>query len=185
MSKITGTTTINHSIRQQLKLSCSQYVVMDFLHTWKTKNKEKLFTPDDIWKAIGILDIGPELINLKQMGLINIDFHTMKFTIHYEWLNFFNVDEKFDELWVVFGKKGNKPTALNRYKIVTRKVSHDVLMLAAKKYIKYQDAIKAERQFRKGLDVWLNPQKNHWEDIVELPHEQDKPGVFKGEFFQG
>lgn len=73
-------------------------------------------------------------------------------------------DEKsipeFDELWKLH-PKGNKKTAKDRFIKVIKKVPFSDLKEKLLPYIKSNDFC-----YLKGLDVWLNPDKEYWDDVI-------------------
>ena len=66
--------------------------------------------------------------------------------------------ENFNKLWAMHSK-GNKKTALERF--IKVKVPFIELQQILQKYITSNDF-----QYLKGLDVWLNPAKEHWNDPI-------------------
>ena len=64
----------------------------------------------------------------------------------------------FEILWKIHSK-GNKKTALQRFSIVINKVPIKELETKLTAYIQTN-----EFTYLKGLDVWLNPVKEHWND---------------------
>ena len=82
MIKITGITTINHSIRVDLDLSLQQYVVMDFM-TLCFKNKENPPDKSIEYIAIEFDKIVPYISLLREKGLLTENQPTDK------WLNYF------------------------------------------------------------------------------------------------
>lgn len=81
-------------------------------------------------------------------------------------------DEKsipeFDELWKLH-PKGNKKTAKERFIKAVKKVSYPELKSKLEPYIKSNDFC-----YLKGLDVWLNPIKEHWNDPIVKKEEKFK-----------
>lgn len=78
-----------------------------------------------------------------------------------------NIPE-FDELWKLH-PKGNKKTAKDRFIKVIKKVSFTELKSKLEPYIKSNDFC-----YLKGLDVWLNPEKEYWNDIVVKKEDKFK-----------
>lgn len=81
-------------------------------------------------------------------------------------------DEKsipeFDELWKLH-PKGNKKTAKERFIKAVKKVPYPELKSKLEPYIKSNDFC-----YLKGLDVWLNPEKEYWNDIIVKKEEKFK-----------
>lgn len=75
---------------------------------------------------------------------------------------------EFDELWKMH-PKGNKKTAKDRFIKVMKKVSFLDLKSKLEPYVKSNDFV-----YLKGLDVWLNPEKEHWEDLVVKKEDKFK-----------
>ncbi len=67
---------------------------------------------------------------------------------------------EFDALWKLHAK-GNKLTARQRFDKVISKVPFQELESKLKEYIQSNEFI-----YLKGLDVWLNPQKEYWNDPI-------------------
>ena len=75
---------------------------------------------------------------------------------------------EFDELWSMH-PKGNKKTAKERFIKVVKKTSFAELKEKLEPYIKSNDFC-----YLKGLDVWLNPEKEYWNDVVVKKEEKFK-----------
>lgn len=87
-------------------------------------------------------------------------------------------DTGFNELWKLHSK-GNKKTAKQRYTKAIKKVSFTELKSILEIYIKSNDFC-----YLKGLDVWLNPEKEHWNDpIVNKIDKFKQDDVQKISFF--
>ena len=81
-------------------------------------------------------------------------------------------ETQFNELWSLHAK-GNKKTAKDRFFKVMKKMSLEELKFKLEPYIKSNDFC-----YLKGLDVWLNPEKEHWNDpIVKKEDKFKKPEV--------
>jgi len=86
----------------------------------------------------------------------------------------------FDELWKIHAK-GNKKTAKDRFAKAIKKISFEELKSKLEPYVKSNDFC-----YLKGLDVWLNPDKEYWndpivkkEDKFKKPEEPVKPSFFR------
>lgn len=94
-------------------------------------------------------------------------------------------DEKvipeFDKFWTIH-PKGNKATAKQRFIKVMKKNSVDELESKLWLYIKSNDYC-----YLKGLDVWLNPEKEHWNDPIvkkEDKFKKEEKGADNTSFFR-
>lgn len=88
---------------------------------------------------------------------------------------------EFDELWRLHSK-GNKKTAKDRFIKVVKKVPLAELKEKLELYIKSNDFC-----YLKGLDVWLNPLKEHWNDPIvkkEEKFKKEEPKENKSSFFR-
>lgn len=83
MTKVTGATLINHSIRVDLDLSLQQYVVMDFM-TLCFKNKENPADKSIQYIAIEFDKISPYISLLREKGLLLENQPTDKWTSCFE-----------------------------------------------------------------------------------------------------
>lgn len=86
-------------------------------------------------------------------------------------------DEKsipeFDELWKMHSK-GNKKTAKQRFIKAVKLISFPELKAKLEPYIKSNDFC-----YLKGLDVWLNPEKEYWNDVVVKKEDKFKKEELK------
>jgi len=64
------------------------------------------------------------------------------------------------ELWAIHAK-GNKQTASLRLTKIVKTVEFEYLKSRLLAYVKH---CTEQNIFMKGLDVWLNPIKKHWDD---------------------
>ncbi len=161
---IKSSSTINHKLRVKLGLTCDEYVVLTFVHDATGSIDTGVLPNEDIfWKYIGMrkADYNPIFRSLREKGFITNQGRDIFFTDKY--LSNLDSSGSFEELWKLF-KKGNRKTAETRFKSVIKKVPFQELK---EKAILYQKSV-ANREFehRKGLDVWLNPVKEHWNDPI-------------------
>tara|TARA_A100001515_G_scaffold139019_1_gene133229 strand:- start:825 stop:1433 length:609 start_codon:yes stop_codon:yes gene_type:complete len=70
-------------------------------------------------------------------------------------------DTLFDECWAMYGRKGNKKTALRYWS----KLSEEDKLAIQDKIIPYIQS--REYKFRKDFQGWINPANRIWEDQVE------------------
>jgi len=157
---ITGQTLINHSIRVRLKLSLQEYSLLDFLFTWFKSNTNSP-SVKDYWIGIGC-DPAEEQVKLLLSKLVQKGFLTLDHNTTELWEKEFVKDSSatFDVLYKMH-QKGNKKTARERFNKVVKKVPFAELESKLKAYI-----ASNEFQYLKGLDVWLNPAKEHWNDPI-------------------
>lgn len=86
---------------------------------------------------------------------------------------------QFDELWSIH-KKGNRASAKQRLPKVLKKIKYEELRVLLLAYVKSNDFC-----YLKGLDVYLNPLKEHWNDPIVKKEdkfkkeEPKKPSFFK------
>jgi|TARA_Y100000289_G_scaffold57781_1_gene62459 hypothetical protein len=70
-------------------------------------------------------------------------------------------DTLFDECWAMYGKKGNKKTAIRYWK----KYSEEDKLSIQSKIIPYINS--REYKYRKDFQGWINPTYRMWEDQIE------------------
>jgi hypothetical protein len=76
-------------------------------------------------------------------------------------------DTLFEECWKLYGRKGNKQTALRYWK----KLSDDDRVQVKEKIPTYVQL--REKQYRKDFQGWINPTNRMWEDEIDFkPREQ-------------
>lgn len=155
---VTGTTFINHAIRAKLGLSLQEYTVMQFLADCKEK---KIHPAENSIAMIGVVyqSIWPVIIGLQEKGFL-IDIYP-----NHKWTNEFIQD--IDKLWSIHAK-GSKTKARERLPKVLKKITIEELSDKLKEYVSSKPP--EEFSFLKGLDVWLNPKTEHWNDpVVKSP----------------
>jgi hypothetical protein len=162
---ITGTTFINHAIRANFGLSLQEYTVMQFLQDC-AENKLNPLENCEVMIAAIWDQICPAIVDLEQSGFVKDLIPTEK------WTSAFNSD--IDKLWSIH-KKGNKKTAAERLKKVLKKVPIDELEEKLKIYVKSKPP--EDFKYLKGLDVWLNPAKEHWNDPIVQEKKEQQPEV--------
>lgn len=84
---------------------------------------------------------------------------------------------EFDVLWKIHAK-GNKKTAKLRFIKAMKLISFDEIKLILESYVKSNDFV-----YLKGLDVWLNPEKEHWNDPIVKKEDKFKKEEPKKESF--
>lgn len=165
--QIRGTSIINHKIRAKLKLSLAEYCVMQFLFDW-VKKTDPIY--DDFYSELGISNESLHSImrNLNIQGFL-VEFKpTDKWNVHFK-----DSSGEFEKLWLLL-PKGSKIKAKQRYIKVIKTIEHTELEAKLKAYIAYCDRCGV---LRKGLDVYLNPTLQHWNDL----NYEDKSMKFKKE----
>lgn len=164
---IRGSSTINHRARVALGLNMTQYAVACYIED-NIHNKDVL-TSSKTWKDLGIRDITMIVRQLQMLHVLEIDTN-LKFTD--KWNTYFNRDNFFDQLWLIFLQKGNKAKAKSLFEKVIKQVEISVLLKAATAYMKTKDPDPSKRSFIMGLEVWLNPSNKHWEDVHEVKEQE-------------
>ncbi len=81
--------------------------------------------------------------------------------------NNIKLTEEFDEVWVLYGRKGNKQSAL-RYWLKLSDKDRTAIKAAIPSYLETR-----ERKYRKDFSGWINPTNRMWED--ELETDEVKP----------
>jgi len=169
---ISGYSTINHAVRVQLQLSLEEYVLMDFIFQENQKRTTSIRF-DDYFKATGFINENiKELFSLmKDRGLLVLDTKYNRPDVFDEWKAIFSSSDLFAQLWKIHAK-GNQPTAKERLPKALKMITFELLKEKLKRYVA---ACNANQTFKKGLDVWLNPQKEHWND--PLPGNSQAPAT--------
>lgn len=75
-------------------------------------------------------------------------------------------DNLFETVWIQYGRKGNKQTALRYWK----KLSYDDKIAITKAIPAYIDA--REYKYRKDFQGWINPTNRMWEDEIKQQEER-------------
>jgi len=172
--KVTGRTIIDHNIRIEMGLSLTQYVTVDFYENWVQK-KGKYLSPNkgDLYVSTGLSQVPEEIEFLQGIGLLttNESGHVIPTD---KWNN--RYANPIEEFWAIHAK-GSKATAKQRLPKALKKIDKNTLLAKLKEYIKTNDY-----QFLKGLDVWLNPDKEPWNDPLVYKNG-NKPQTSIGEIF--
>lgn len=155
---VTGTTTILHQLRAKLKLTMTEYVLLDFIHQWHLKKKEPI-TYGDYWRACGVrarmLDKKFKRLKAKEMLFKDIDG---KVKTTDKWNSNFNPSEQFESLWKLLNV-GNKQIAKNQFAKALKVDSFENIKKGLEDYLKF---IVASDQFKKHLSSFLNPKNKDW-----------------------
>lgn len=160
---------INHKVRVKLGMTCSEYVLLDYLYDLQLKNKK----PSG---KIVEKDLGFDKDETEQLlkALVIKELYAQGGIISDSWKAQFNFAEEFAAFWEIFLKKGNRAKSQINYCKCRRIVDKDVLFDAAERYIKSKEG--KERQFIKGCESWLNPAEKHWEDVITF---ENVPSTYK------
>lgn len=172
-NKVIGRSTIDHRIRLDMKLSLEEYVLLDFIHLHNETKAGTIFFPE-YYKETGFIkdDIQPLFRILKERGYLVFNTVQNRVDVCQQWKDIFSSAGLIDKLWRIH-PKGNKPTAKKRLPLVLKMITMEELIIKLKAYVKHCDA---NGTFKKGLDVWLNSAKQHWEDpLVANPIQNNKP----------
>lgn len=164
---VKGKSIIDHSIRLQLKLTLEEYVLLDFIHTWNASKKDAA-TFRNFYIATGIIqaDTKHYLNKMKDKGLIVWDAKHKRVEAFQRWVNVFSSDGLLDELWKIHAK-GSKVKARERLPKVLKKITFEELKQKYQAYITACKSAGKEFEFIKGLDVFLNPKNEHWNDPIQ------------------
>lgn len=173
--KITGKTIVDHRTRVEMRLSLEEYVLLDFIHTFNQAGPGTI-TFADYYRETGIIkhDVTEIFKKLKERKLMVWNEKDKRVDVSDEWKMHFNAGGSIERLWKIL-PKGNKPTAKARLPKVLKMISMDELASKLTAYVQHCDA---NNIFKKGLDVWLNPQKSHWDDPL-ASHNISGPGPQK------
>ena len=179
MPKISGTTTINHEARVKLQLTCSEYVMMDYLY--KCKNKG---IPPEIEKTFINTGFshGEQEIILK--SLVKKDFIRISsfdalpaFTPKWE-EGFPNGELEFiEEFWRKDGKAiwltSSRKASLKFYTELRKVYPKEVIIEARNHYLEYLEW-ERKRGFDRAImmaERWLNPKNEHfmtdWKEMTD------------------
>ena len=160
----TGVSVILHKTRIALGLTLEEYVLLDFIYEWNNKNATASPSFKDYFVATGIIrdDINIMFKKLHACGFLTMDSAKRRVTTTNAWNKYFDTPDSFERFWARH-PQGNKATALNRFKTVVGKMKQDPNKLFGKLELYLANCATLDR-FSKGLDVWLNPAKRHWDD---------------------
>jgi len=176
-NKITGSTTINHRIRVEFKLSLEEYVLLDFIFNWNKKSNEAIRFKD-YYVATGFInnDIIELFKVLKEKKLLIKDLNKNRVDVAPEWTALFSTDGSIERLWKIH-PKGNKKQASLKLGRVLKKISIDELCSKLTHYVKWCDATNT---FKKDLSTWLNPELEHWNNDLKGTQKQLIPDASTG-----
>ena len=169
---VRGQTTILHKLRCSLGLTCDQYVLAEFIYSWRQEHN-KSATTEDIHRRTGFsLDEAMNLAEfLNEDGIIVKD-KTGRWVATDRWNSKFRFDDDFEEFWNIWKKKGNKKRAKQRYIKVRKMISKGELHGQAEKVV----AAISDLRYLMNAEKWLDPEFEHWKDeIIKSGKLPDKP----------
>lgn len=173
--RIFGRTQVIHNIRVSLKLSCEEYVLLDFIYNWNIIEPTSGICFLDYYKHTGFLreDIEQLFKILKDKKLLVFDEVKKRVDVGQEWKSKFETNHLFEQLWAI-NPIGNKNTARQRFNIVVKKVDYELLLIKLKEYVKFCDSTGT---FKKHLASWLNVKNEHWNDklVTQVNKKSNQP----------
>lgn len=188
---VTGFTTINHNIRLKCLLTCSEYVLLDYIYTVQIKGK--IPEMGDCYRKTGFNEKEQDALvaALVKKGFILLpkDNNQTAFEITELWTRHFHSTEaEFENLfWMVYDQEkkknvvawpGSKPQALKNYILVRKNNSLEFLLKQREWYFKYLDAVRETGFPRQKMmcSVFLGPQERYLENWQEQ-YETIKPSA--------
>lgn len=192
---IRGISTIDHKIRRKLGITCDEYVLLDYIHSWRNAKGTQRMSATTLEAQTGFSykDYDPMLRELAEKGMIlQTKIKGIEVIVVSElWKQHFPDDSDFDNpdpnnlgFWQIYGKVGNRKMAMEKYFQVRKKVSKERLHKLARDYVRHCNSTGT---FMKLAQTWLNPEKEHWNDNVVnkplQPGEEQKSNVMKGNFY--
>lgn len=155
---VAGTTTILHQLRAKLRLSMTEYVLLDFIHKWHQEKKTPI-TYGDYWRATGVKArmLEKKFQRLKDKGMLFKDVDGKVKTTEL-WNVNFNATEEFESLWKLLNT-GNKQVAKNQFAKCLKVDSFENIKKGLEAYIKF---VNETDQFKKHLSSFLNPKHKEW-----------------------
>ncbi len=176
---ITGFSTINHNIRLKTGLTCSEYVLLDYIYT--IQKKGKIPEMSECYRKTGFNDKEQKLLVQalikKNMVLIPTSENQVAFDITEKWtIHFHNINAEFENLfWTMYDEEkkrnvvawpGSKPQANKNYIIVRQNHSLEFLLEQRKQYFEYLKACHETGFYRQKMmcSVFLGPQERFLED---------------------
>jgi hypothetical protein len=186
--EITGSSTINHAVREKLRINCSQYCYLKYIAEHFDKNIK--IDPMDVYKAIGFTDVQQ---NEMVRDLIVIGFLYIKepggiVMMTDKWAGGWpNVQAEFDKFWTKNGKvawMGSKPKALELFQKVIKSKDAKIILEQRDHYFEYLEAVHKTGFNRSAMaaERWLNPKNEYYMEDYQNYIEQLKiqyPGIFQ------
>lgn len=165
-----GTTLIDHRIRNQLQLTCDEYVYLQFVYNWNKENGAISFYDHDLWRAIGKRNTDAEANSTYKKGFIIPTIGTSHCNTSDKWNIHFDQSLEFDEFWTLYRKWGNKADTKRKYEKCRKIASKEQIFKGVKAYLQFKEG--TEQQYIMKAETWLNPEKRHWEDEYRLSQPQ-------------
>ena len=174
---IHGSTVINHKIRVKLDLTCSEYVVLEYLYERNTVGKKTTVYGEmnDLWKALGMRSdsFAEHVVDLIDLGYIE---ESNGIIVTEKWIKEFQDPHGgFGEFWKVYGKVGNKENARKMFLKAIKEVTFDHLIIRHAEYVKHLKNTPWKGKMH--CSTWLNPSFKRFDDdyaVEEREEETDK-----------
>lgn len=174
IGSIVGKTIIIHNIRHKLKISCDEYVLLDYLYTREQRKPGQRITYGSLAHHTGFAESDLIILwpLLKERGLVARCEKTKNVRTTEKWNDLFLMEkESFEIFWTVYGRIeskaigsiGNKAKASEMYKKALKIADAETLLESAKTYTKY---CHETGTFIKNCSSWLNPTYQYWDDIL-------------------
>lgn len=175
---IVGFSTINHNIRVKLGLNCSEYVIIDYIHSRNTAGKVTDIDNCFIKTGFKKEEQSRLLESLMKKGFIIPPMDgDQAFKITSKWTSALSsIDKEFEkEFWVMFNPDtmkqevcwpGSKSTAKKNYAGVRKGYTFDFLMSQRNHYFAYLETCHKYGFARQKMmaSVFLGPQERFLED---------------------
>ncbi len=181
---ISGSTTINHEVRQKLELTNDEYVLLSFLNTAQQEKRD--ITYELVYRKTAIEKADYDIISNKLFVRDYIRASKVEervfIKVSKRFREAFYVQERdFDEFWFnaktgVCDWPGSKSDALAKYIICRKSYPHDYLMKQKNWYFRFLEL--PDNSFRKklGASVFLNMSTKRFEEDFEA-HWRASTGV--------
>ena len=188
LPKIHGISKINHHLRLQLGLNCSEYVLAELMFELVQKKEEVMAST--IYRRVGFAQ-GEQLHYLNsliQKGIV-LPTESKNPIFTDKWRDvFITKEEEFTEFWTINGKvcwPGSKPKAMQLYTQIRRMYSKEYILEQRDAYFKYLELVNKHQFDRSKMmaTVFLGSQERIHEDWKEqvdqliLKYEKKDPVV--------
>ena len=179
--KIIGSSFINHDNRVKLNLTCSEYVMMEYIYKCVKNNEEVVFDQMFINTGFTKEQQGILIRNLVEKGFV-FPKETPIPLISDKWESVFpDIEKEFEEFWheIIDGKRkaawqGSKKDAFSKYKIIRKEISKELAFNQREFYFEFLNLEKKYRKFsrqRMMCSVFLGPQRRIFEDWANYGQE--------------
>ena len=165
---VTGATAIDHRVRHKLKITCDEYVVLDFLFQCRfdkmppnkvNRDKEIGFDVKTFMSCIASLT-EKRIIDANQEPNIEVK-------------SLFDYDEHFEKIWIILKtNNGNKKAGMKMWKKAVKVASVNTLLQCARNYADFKDG--AEPQYWMHVSSFLNPEYSKFNDYLTKPKFKSK-----------